>query len=142
MLLPVGLHRWHFITAHRADDLTNRPLMVDMRSHRECNPTVVFRDVFAFAEFPFAGTSSTLRNLFIEVVFHIFVLIGETGTLVPETDFTIGRILDVLVYDYGTKFGFSSVSYFNDLFKKLTGTMTDKCKSLKQMLYPLIFFLL
>ena len=42
--------------------------------------------------------------MFVKVVFHIFILIGKTGTLVPETDFTIGRSLDVLIYGYGTEF--------------------------------------
>ena len=42
--------------------------------------------------------------MFVKVVFHIFILIGKTGTLVTETDFTIGRSLDVLIYGYGTEF--------------------------------------
>ena len=52
MFLPVGLHRRHLVAADGADDLANRPFMVDVRSHGKGNPTVVFRDIFAPAEFP------------------------------------------------------------------------------------------
>ena len=56
--------------------------------------------MFALGTVPFVGTGSPSRNLFIEVVFHIFALIRKTGPFVPESDFTIGGSLDVLVYGY------------------------------------------
>ena len=56
--------------------------------------------MFTLGTVPFVGTGSPSRNLFIEVVFHIFALIRKTGPFVPESDFTIGGSLDVLVYGY------------------------------------------